>query len=228
MAPLITFRSPVAGIVMEKRAVDGMRVMPGDSLYRIVDASMVWVEADVYESDVAMVRMGQRAAVTLDAWPGDTFTGRVSWIAPTMDEGTRTAKVRIELPNRGGRLKPGMFAQAELLTSVPRGPVIPADALLDTGGRQFVFVTDGNGYFEPRPIKTGHRVDGQVRVLEGLRTGEHVAASATFFVDSESQLRAALEGYKAHPPGAAPGRRARRPARSTWRSRACRIRRVPA
>ena len=204
VAPLITFRSPVAGIVMEKRAVDGMRVMPGDSLYRIVDASMVWVEADVYESDVAMVRMGQRAAVTLDAWPGDTFTGRVSWIAPTMDEGTRTAKVRIELPNRGGRLRPGMFAQAELLTSVQRGPVIPADALLDTGGRQFVFVTDGNGYFEPRPIKTGHRVDGQVRVLEGLRTGEHVAASATFFVDSESQLRAALEGYKAHPPGAAP------------------------
>ena len=202
VAPLITFRSPVAGIVMEKRAVDGMRVMPGESLYRIVDASIVWVEADVYESDVAMVGIGQRAAVTLEAWPGDTFTGRVSWIAPTMDEGTRTAKVRIELPNRGGRLKPGMFAQAALLTSVPKGPVIPADALLDTGGRQFVFVTDGNGYFEPRQIRTGQRVDGQVRVLEGLRIGEQVASSATFFVDSESQMRAALEGYKAQPAGA--------------------------
>jgi hypothetical protein len=155
----------------------------------------------VYESDVAMVRMGQRAAVTLEAWPGETFTGRVSWIAPTMDEGTRTAKVRIEQRNRGGRLKPGMFAQAALLTSVPRGPVIPADALLDTGGRQFVFVTDGHGYFEPRQITTGTRVNGQVRVLDGLRIGEQVASSATFFVDSESQLRAALEGYKAQPAG---------------------------
>ena len=103
VAPLITFRSPVTGIVMEKRAVDGMRVMPGDSLYRIVDASVVWVEADVYESDVAMVRVGQRAEVTFDAWSGETFTGKVSWIAPTMDEQTRTAKVRLELPNRGGQ-----------------------------------------------------------------------------------------------------------------------------
>jgi Cu(I)/Ag(I) efflux system membrane fusion protein len=204
IAPLITFRSPVGGVVMEKRAVDGMRVMPGDSLYRIVDASTVWVEADVYESDLAMVRVGQGAAVTLDAWPGDTFAGKVSWIAPTMDEGTRTARVRIELPNRRGRLKPGMFAQAALLTTVARGPVLPADALLDTGGRQFVFVTDGNGYFEPRRIRTGARVDGQVQVLDGLRAGEQVASSATFFVDSESQLRAALEGYKAQPGGAAP------------------------
>jgi hypothetical protein len=108
--------------------------------------------------------------------------------------------VRLELPNRGGRLKPGMFAQADLLTSVPRGPVVPADALLDTGRQQFVFVTDGEGYFEPRRVKTGHRLNGQVQVLEGLRAGEQVAASATFFIDSESQLRAALEGYKA-PPG---------------------------
>ncbi len=199
VAPLITFRSPVTGIVMEKRAVDGMRVMPGDSLYRIVDASVVWVEADVYESDVAMVRVGQRAEVTFDAWSGETFTGKVSWIAPTMDEQTRTAKVRLELPNRGGRLKPGMFAQAVLLSSVPRGPVVPADALLDTGGRQFVFVTDGAGYFEPRAIKTGHRIEGLVQVLDGVKPGEQVASSATFFVDSESQLRAALEGYKPQP-----------------------------
>jgi Cu(I)/Ag(I) efflux system membrane fusion protein len=202
-APLITFRSPVTGIVMEKRAVDGMRVMPGDSLYRIVDASMVWVEADVYEGDLSMVRVGQRAEVTFEAWPGERFAGRVSWIAPTMDEDTRTAKVRLELRNREGRLKPGMFAQAELLTSVPRGTVVPADALLDTGGQQFVFVTDGDGYFEPRRIRTGHRIDGQVQVIDGLKPGEQVASSATFFIDSESQLRAALEGYKAPPAGTA-------------------------
>ena len=201
-APLITFRSPAGGVVMEKRVVNGMRVMPGDTLYRIVDASVVWVEADVYESDVSMVRVGQHADVTLEAWPGETFAGRVSWIAPTMDEVTRTAKVRLELPNRHGRLKPGMFAQADLLTTVPRGPVVPADALLDTGGQPFVFVTDGAGYFEPRRIRTGHRIDGQVQVLEGLKAGDQVASSATFFIDSESQLRAALEGYTAPPAGA--------------------------
>jgi membrane fusion protein, copper/silver efflux system len=203
VAPLITFRSPVAGIVMEKRAVDGMRVMPGDSLYRIVDAAVVWVEADVYESDVSMVRVGQRAEVTLEAWPGEVIAGTVRWIAPTMDEATRTVKVRLELPNRNGRLKPGMFAQADLLTSVPRGPVVPADALLDTGGQQYVFVTDGEGYFEPRRIRTGHRLEGRVQVLEGVKAGEQVASSATFFIDSESQLRAALEGYTAPPAGAA-------------------------
>ena len=92
-----------------------------------------------------------------------------------------------------------MFAQAVLLSSVPRGPVVPADALLDTGGRQFVFVTDGAGYFEPRAIKTGHRIEGLVQVLDGVKPGEQVASSATFFVDSESQLRAALEGYKPQP-----------------------------
>jgi multidrug efflux pump subunit AcrA (membrane-fusion protein) len=202
--PLVTFRSPVSGIVMEKRAVEGMRVMPGDSLYRIVDASTVWVEADVYEVDLSAVRVGQRAEVTFDAWPGQAVSGRVTWIAPTLDETARTAKVRLELPNRAGRLKPGMFAHASLVATIPRGPVIPADALLDTGGQQFVFVTDGDGHFEPRRIRTGHRVDGQVQVLEGVASGELVAASATFFIDSESQLRAALEGYKGTPTQAAP------------------------
>jgi membrane fusion protein, copper/silver efflux system len=204
VAPLVTFRSPVSGIVMEKRAVDGARVMPGDSLFRIVDASVVWVEADVYESDLSMVRVGQRADVTLGAWPGETFAGRVSWIAPTLDEATRTARVRLELPNRGGRLKPGMFAEAELLTVVARGPVVPADALLDTGTAQYVFVAEGDGYYEPRPIRVGYRIAGQVQVLDGLRAGEQVAASATFFIDSESQLRAALEGYAAAGAAGAP------------------------
>ena len=178
--------------------------MPGDSLFKIVDASVMWVEADVYESDLSMVRVGQRANVTFGAWPGETFAGTVSWIAPTLDEATRTARVRLELPNRGGRLKPGMFAQAELLTAVARGPVVPADALLDTGTEQFVFVAEGAGYYEPRRIRAGHRIGGQVQVLDGLRPGEQVAASAAFFIDSESQLRAALEGYGGAGPTAAP------------------------
>jgi hypothetical protein len=163
----------------------------------------VWVEADVHEADVSRVRVGQRAEVTLEAWPGETFTGKVSWTSPTLDEATRTAKVRLEIPNRSRRLKPGMFAQVDLQTPVARGAVIPADALLDTGGHQFVFVTDGAGYFEPRRVRTGQRVGGQVQVLDGVKAGEQVASSATFFLDSESQLRAALEGYKAQPAGAA-------------------------
>ena len=208
--PVVVFRSPVSGIVMEKQAVEGMRVMPGDTLYRIVDTSVVWIEADVYEADLALVRVGQKAAAEVDAWPGDTFSGRVSWTAPTVDEATRTVKVRIELPNTGGRLKPGMFAETTLASAVPRGPVVPMDAVLDTGASQFVFVSEGDGYFEPRRVRIGRQVNGRGQVLEGLEAGEHVAASATFFIDSESQLRAALEGYKATPAPApaAGGRRA--------------------
>jgi membrane fusion protein, copper/silver efflux system len=197
--PVIVFRSPVSGIVMEKRAVEGMRVMPGDSLFRIVDTSAVWIEADVYEADLSLVRLGQSAVATVDAWPGETFSGRVSWTAPTVDEATRTVKVRIELPNRHGRLKPGMFAETTLASAVPRGPVVPMDAVLDTGASQFVFVSEGDGYFEPRRVRVGRQVNGRGQVLEGLTAGEQVAASATFFIDSESQLRAALEGYKATP-----------------------------
>jgi multidrug efflux pump subunit AcrA (membrane-fusion protein) len=207
--PLVVFRSPVSGIVMEKKAVEGMRVMPGDTLFRIVDPSAVWIEADVYEADVALVRVGQKATATVEAWPGDTFPGRVSWTAPTVDETTRTIKVRIELPNKGGRLKPGMFAETTLATEVPHGPVVPMDAVLDTGGSQFVFVSEGDGYFEPRRVRIGRQVNGRGQVLEGVTAGEQVAASATFFIDSESQLRAALEGYKATPapaPAAGGGR----------------------
>jgi Cu(I)/Ag(I) efflux system membrane fusion protein len=205
----VLFRSPVSGVVMEKQAVQGMRVESGMSLYRIVDTSVLWVEADVYESDLAAVRLGQTARLQVDAYPGETFAGQVNWIAPTVDDATRTARVRIVLANRGGRLKPGMFARVELTAQLPRTLVIPTDALLDAGGGQFVFVEVADGYFEPRQVKAGHRIQDTVQILEGVEAGERVAASATFFLDSESQLRAALDGYA--PPaeqaagGAAPG-----------------------
>lgn len=196
--PVVTFPSPASGVVMEKRAVEGMRVMPGESLYRVVDTSEVWIEADVYEADIAAVKLGQPARVTVEALPGETFTGRVTWVAPTLDETARTARARVQLPNRGGRLKPGMFAQVQLESTLARGTVVPADALLDTGQKQFVFVTDGAGFFEPRAVRAGQRINGRVQV-EGVKAGEQVAASATFFIDSESQLRAALEGYQPTP-----------------------------
>ena len=191
-----TFRSPASGVVVEKPAVKGMHVMPGQTLFRIADLSVVWVEANVYERDVPVIRVGDRAAVTIDAYPGEQFDGRVLFIYPYMDEKTRTNKVRFEFPNRGGRLKPGMYANVELRGRARRGLVIPSNALLDSGTEQIVFVAKGDGHFEPRPVKAGARVGDDVRILNGLNAGEEIATAAAFFLDSESQLRAAVQGYE--------------------------------
>lgn len=192
--------SPVSGFVLEKTAVEGRRVMAGESLYKVADVSTVWVEADVYEVDVPSVRVGARALVTLDSRPGEKLAGRAVYIYPYADETTRTVKVRFQFPNRDGRLKPGMLANVDL--SVPLGVdlSIPSDALLDSGARQLVFLAQGDGYFEPRDVRVGPRVDGRVQILDGLKEGDEVVSGAAFFVDSESQLRAAVQGYQAPPP----------------------------
>ena len=201
-ASTVTFRSPVAGVVMEKTAVAGMHITSGQTLYKIADLSTVWVEADVYETDVPLVRVGDRATVTLDAYPGERFTGRVLYIYPYLDEKTRTNKVRYELANRGGRLKPGMFANIEMATVGGSAIVIPGNALLDSGREQIVFVGQGDGYFEPRKVKAGRRLGDDVQILDGIKEGELVATGAAFFLDSESQLRAAIQGYEATAPSA--------------------------
>jgi membrane fusion protein, copper/silver efflux system len=198
--PRTVFRSPASGIVMEKTIVRGMRAMPGDVLYRIVDPTAVWVEAGVHESDLGAVRVGQRGAIAFQAYPGETLTGRVTFIAPQLDEQTRTAFVRFALANPGGRLKAGMFAAVDLTVPLGRGLAIPSDAVLDSGRRQLVFVSEGDGYFEPRGVTVGHTEDGRTQILSGLTEGERVAESAAFFIDSESQLRAATTGYAAKVP----------------------------
>lgn len=203
--PTLVFRSPVSGFVIEKRVVAGMRVAPGDTLYRLADLSVVWVEADVYEPDVAFVQVGGRATVTLDAYPGETFGGRITYIHPNVDPATRTVRVRLELPNPRGRLKPGMYATVELSRGFGDGLLVPTDAVVDSGREQFVFVALGDGYFEPRRVRTGHRLGGEVQILDGVAEGEVVAAAATFFLDSESQLRAAMQGFTAPPPAEAGG-----------------------
>jgi RND family efflux transporter MFP subunit len=200
----VEFRSPVSGHVLEKSVVKGQRVMPGETLYRLADLSVVWVEADVFEREMAWVRVGQVATVQLDAWPGETFTGRVTYINPIVDPPTRSVKVRLELPNRSGRLKPGMFANVELSSSLGRGVVVPTDAVVDNGRTAFVFMALGDGYFEPREVRLGLRLDGKIQVLSGLKAGEVIASAATFFIDSESQLRAAMQGFMA-PPTSLPG-----------------------
>jgi len=191
------FRSQVDGVVMEKTAVGGMHVAAGQALYRIADLSTVWVEADLYETEAPRARVGQRATITLDAYPGERFTGRVIYIYPYIDEQNRTNKVRYELANRGGRLKPGMFANVEMTAAGRAAVVIPLNALLDSGREQIVFVGQGDGYFEPRHVKAGRRLGDEVEILDGIKEGELVATGATFFLDSESQLRAATQGYEA-------------------------------
>ena len=205
----VVFPSPASGFVIEKQAIAGLHVMPGQSLYKVADLSTVWVEADVYETELAGVHTGAAATVTLDAYPGERFTGRVIYIYPYVDEKTRTNKVRFEFANRGGRLKPGMFANVELTLRGGMGLIVPTNAVLDSGTEQVVFVAQGDGVFEPRKVKIGRRLGDTTQILEGVKEGEQVATGATFFLDSESQLRASLQGYQASTPQAAPAGAAR-------------------
>ena len=195
----IVFRSPVTGYVIEKNVLKGQHLMPGQSLYQIADLSTVWVEADVYEQDLSAIRLGAPAVVTIDAYPGERFTGKVTFIYPFVGEQIRTVKVRFAFANRGTRLKPGMYANVELATSTGRGLVVPINALLDSGHEQIVFIAQGDGYFEPRRVKVGQRLDDAIEILEGVKEGESVATGAAFFLDSESQLRSALQAYETPP-----------------------------
>ena len=204
----VTFRAPVGGFVIEKPVVEGMRVMAGQTLYKIVDLSTVWVEADVYESDAPFLKPGAPASVTIDAWPGESLQGKAVYIYPFVEEKTRTLKVRFAFPNRRQRLKPGMYANVALRATLGTGLTIPADALLDAGRQQLVFVSTGEGYYQPRKVQAGQRLGDRVQILDGLEAGERVATGASFFLDSESQLRAAAGGWeeqKADTAGAAAG-----------------------
>jgi Cu(I)/Ag(I) efflux system membrane fusion protein/cobalt-zinc-cadmium efflux system membrane fusion protein len=189
--------SPASGVIVEKLVVEGMRVSSGQRLFRVADLSSVWVEAAVPERDIRFVRVGQAAAVTLDAYPGDTFNGRTSYIYPSVTEETRTVRVRVQLANPGGRLRPGMYAAVTIPGPPSMALVVPTDAVVDSGTQQLVFVAQGNGYFDPRPVKTGTRMADGIEIIQGLREGESVAAGATFFLDSESQLRGAVQNYQA-------------------------------
>lgn len=192
----LTLRSPAAGVVLEKMAVQGMRFMPGEMLYRIADLSSVWLLAEVFEQDLGGVRAGQAATVNVSAYPGEPFAGKVAFVYPTVSAETRTAKVRIELANRGMRLKPDMYASVELATE-DKGPrlAIPDSAVLDSGTRRIVLVRRGEGLFDPREVRTGRRGDGYVEVLDGLREGDQVVVSANFLIDAESNLKAALGAF---------------------------------
>ena len=193
----LTFRSPVAGIVTEKKAVQGMRFMPGDALYQIADLSSIWVQADVFEQDIAAVSLGQKARIRINAYPGEVFEGRIAYVYPTLKADTRSVPVRIELANPKGRLKPAMFAEVEIpVAGATQVVTVPNSAVIDSGNKQVVIVQLAEGRFEPRPVQLGQRGNDFVQVLDGIRDGDMVVTSANFLIDAESNLKAALGGMQ--------------------------------
>jgi Cu(I)/Ag(I) efflux system membrane fusion protein len=190
----VDLRSEVAGYVVQKMAFHGMRVTPADALYDIADLSRVWVLADVYESDLPLVRVGMQAELAAPYLPGRGWRGPVTYVNPTVEEKTRTVKVRIELANDGLMLKPDMFVDVGLQAELGTGLSLPESAVIDSGGRKLVFVDHGEGHFEPREVRLGVRAGAGFQVLSGLQDAERVVTSANFLLDSESSLRSALSG----------------------------------
>jgi Cu(I)/Ag(I) efflux system membrane fusion protein len=195
----IDWLSPANGVVIEKRVINGQRVTAGEELYRIADLSQVWVIADVAESDLGMISLGTTASVTFRAYMSAPVEGKVTFIYPDVRTETRTARVRIEIPNPDLRLKADMYA--DVVFHARNGekpmPTVPASALIDSGTRQVVLVAKDEGRFEPRPVKPGRRGGGYVEILEGVRKGEEVVTTATFLIDAESNLKAALQAFTA-------------------------------
>ena len=198
----IEIDSPVKGVITERNAFATAYVQPGTKLYTIADLSTVWVYAQVFQSDIARIKIGDPATITTDAWPGRSFPARVSFIQPQVDEATRTVKVRLEIPNPKGQLSPGLFVNVNLDAPLGRQLTIPASGVFQSGTRQIAFVDRGGGYFEPREVETGDRAGDDLVVLKGLRAGEHIVTSANFLIDSESQLQAAMGSFAPPPPGA--------------------------
>lgn len=190
-----TLRAPVSGFVVEKNVLPGQRVMAGDALYRIADLRTVWVEGEVFERDLSSIRLGQRVAVEVDAMPGASLSGRITYLYPTLDPQTRTLRVRVELANPALRLKPGMYATLHW-HGVGRASAlsVPRTAVMSTGQRHLVFVLRADGMLEPRLVQVGETTEDRVQVLSGIAPGDSVVRSATFLVDAESNLGTLLGG----------------------------------
>ena len=189
--PVMTVYAPSSGAVLKREALPGGFVEPGTTLYELADLSTVWIHADVYESEIAAVKLNQPAEVTFEAYPGEAFRGKMTYIYPTLNEATRTVRVRVELPNPGLKLKPGMYGNVTLRTDVVKTLVVPKEAVLDTGLRQLVFLDRGEGVYQPYPVKLGRRSQDYVEILEGLKEGDRVVTSANFLLDAESKLASA-------------------------------------
>jgi len=192
----MTVYAPVGGHVTVRNVFPNQYITPESDLYTITDHSHVWAQAQLYEYEVAGVRVGQPARMTVEAYPGRVFEGRVAFIDPHLDAATRTVRARLEFDNPELALKPEMFATVELQVPLGRRVVVPREAVLDTGARQIVFLALPDGYFEPREIQIGQRLGDRVVVLAGLAPGDTIVTSGVFLIDSESRLKSALEGMQ--------------------------------
>lgn len=185
--------SPVSGYVVQKSALQGMKVQPGEKLFDLVDTSTVWVVSDIYEHELASIRTGQKAEITVASMPGKVFSAAIEYVSPILAGETRTAKIRFTLDNRAGDLKPQMFANVEIKIGLGSRLVVPDSAVINTGSRQLVYVDKGDGYFEPREVKLGVKGEGMSEILSGVQAGEKVASAATFLIDSEARLKGVVK-----------------------------------
>lgn len=190
----LTLRSPFSGVVIEKNVLAGQRVMAGDPLYKVADLSTVWVEGEVFERDLPAVRLGAAVTAEFDALPGTSRSGRITYVYPTLNAETRTARIRVALSNPGLALKPGMYATIRIEGASASALSVPRSAVLSTGERNLVFVRRNDGMLEPRNVTIGESTADRTRILSGVNAGETVVASATFLVDAESNLGTSLGG----------------------------------
>jgi Cu(I)/Ag(I) efflux system membrane fusion protein len=189
--PALTIYAPSSGIVLKREALPGKYVEPGTTLYEVADLSRVWISADIYESEVAAVKLDQPISVSFAAYPGETFHGSMAYIYPSLNAEARTVRVRFELPNPGLKLKPGMYGNVTLQTDAAKALVVPKEAVLETGLRQLVFMDRGQGRYEQTLVKLGRRNQDEVEVMEGLKEGDRIVTSANFLLDAESKLTSA-------------------------------------
>lgn len=198
----LTINSPVTGYITERNALPNMYVEPSTRLYTVADLSRVWVYAQIFQHDVSRLKPGDVAAITVDSYPGRTFSGKIEDILPQVDMATRTVRVRLAIANAGLKLKPGMFVNVDLETSLGRQLVVPASAVFQSGTRQLVFLNHGNGSLEPKEVTVGPRVGDAFVLLKGLEPHQSIVTSANFLIDSESQLQSAAGSFVPPPPGA--------------------------
>ena len=194
----LTLYAPASGFVLTRNAFQKQRIMPDTDLYSIADLSTVWVVADIYEFEASEIKLGQKVNITLPYTVGKSFSGNITYIYPQLDNTTRTLKVRVEIPNPDFIFKPDMYANVEINIDYGKQLVVPQEAILDSGLEQRVFVALTEGYFQPRIVKLGDKLDDKVVIVSGLKTGERVVTSANFLVDSESQLKKAVGGMGSH------------------------------
>ena len=196
VSPTITYYSPFSGTVLEKKVQEGIYINEGTIMFEIADLSMLWNIAEVYESDISSIKIGNKVKLNIASYPGEVFDGRVSFIYPVINPQTRTIKIRSVVANAKNKLKPNMYGETLFTAGAKTGIAVPVEAVLLTGKRNLVYVMKSQGHFEAREVMLGSRIDGKYEITMGLSAGEEIAASGGYLIDSESQLRGMNSNHK--------------------------------